>query len=305
MRRIYNTDIREPNNQATLREQYSIDPMSVLGMDMEEYASVKKSIEAFYRNQLKFSGADGYVIGLSGGIDSSLVATLAVDAVGADKVYGVIIPSRYSNEEDISIAVELAENLGMKINDYLQTQSVFDPIFRYLIEAGEVSPDPDMQRIKEGNIQARMRMIILRDIAKNRNGLVLGTTNRSEELMGYFTVGGDGVGGVDNEGICELHKTTERIFAGYLGLDDKIIEKAPTAGLWEGQTDEDELGIRYENLDLILAGIELEVEKKWMADIIDREDISQEEIDMVARHMDKTGYKNRPAPRPFFFRQGR
>ena len=305
MRRIYNTDIREPNTQVTLREQYSIDPMSVLGMDMEEYASVKKSIEAFYRNQLKFSGADGYVIGLSGGIDSSLVATLAVDAVGADKVYGVIMPSRYSNEEDISIAVELAEDLGMKINDYLQTQSVFDPILNLLIEAGQVNPDQDIQRIKEGNIQARMRMIILRDIAKNRNCLVLGTTNRSEELMGYFTIGGDGAGGIDNEGISGLYKTTEKIFAGYLGLDDKIIEKAPTAGLWEGQTDEDELGMSYENLDLILAGLELEVEKRWMADMIDREDISQEEIDMVARHMDKISYKNRPAPRPFFFRQGR
>ncbi|MCK4927145.1 MAG: NAD(+) synthase, partial [Candidatus Aenigmarchaeota archaeon] len=300
MRRIYNADIREPNTQVTLREQYSIDPMSVLGMDMEEYASVKKSIEAFYRNQLKFSGADGYVIGLSGGIDSSLVATLAVDAVGADKVYGVIMPSRYSNEEDISIAVELAEDLGMKINDYLQTQSVFDPILNLLIEAGQVNPDQDIQRIKEGNIQARMRMIILRDIAKNRNCLVLGTTNRSEELMGYFTIGGDGAGGIDNEGISELYKTTEKIFAGYLGLDDKIIEKAPTAGLWEGQTDEDELGMSYENLDLILAGLELEVEKRWMADMIDREDISQEEIDMVARHMDKISYKNRPAPRPFF-----
>ncbi len=301
MRRIYNTDIRDPNGLVMLREQYLRDPFSVLDMDRDDFESVRKRIEIFYRHQLEVSGTDGYVIGLSGGIDSSLVATLAVDAVGADNVYGVIMPSRYSNEEDISIAAELAENLGMKTNDYLQTQSVFDPIFKLLIGVGQTSPDQDIQRIKEGNIQARMRMIILRDIAKNRNSLVLGTTNKSEELMGYFTIGGDGAGGIDNEGICELHKTTERIFAGYLGLDEMIIAKAPTAGLWEGQTDEDELGMSYENLDLVLAGLELEVERGRIVDAIGRDDIGQEEVDKVARHMDKIGYKNKPAPRPFFF----
>lgn len=301
MRRIYNTDIRDPNDLVMLREQYLRDSFSVLDMDRDDFESVRKRIEIFYRHQLEVSGTDGYVIGLSGGIDSSLVATLAVDAVGADKVYGVIMPSRYSNEEDISIAAELAENLGMKTNDYLQTQSVFDSIFNLLIGAGQVNPDQDIQRIKEGNIQARMRMIILRDIAKNRNSLVLGTTNKSEELMGYFTIGGDGAGGIDNEGICELHKTTERIFAGYLGLDEMIITKAPTAGLWEGQTDEDELGMSYENLDLVLAGLELEVERGRIVDAIGRDDIGQEEVDKVARHMDKIGYKNKPAPRPFFF----
>ncbi len=301
MRRIYNTDIRDSNNLVMLREQYLRDSFSVLDMDRDDFESVRKRIEIFYRHQLEVSGTDGYVIGLSGGIDSSLVATLAVDAVGADKVYGVIMPSRYSNEEDISIAAELAENLGMKTNDYLQTQSVFDSIFNLLIGAGQVNPDQDIQRIKEGNIQARMRMIILRDIAKNRNSLVLGTTNKSEELMGYFTIGGDGAGGIDNEGICELHKTTERIFAGYLGLDEMIITKAPTAGLWEGQTDEDELGMSYENLDLVLAGLELEVERGRIVDAIGRDDIGQEEVDKVARHMDKIGYKNKPAPRPFFF----
>lgn len=301
MRRIYNTDIRDSNDLVMLKEQYLRGPFSVLDMDRDNFESVKEKVEAFYRSHLKSSGTDGYVIGLSGGIDSSLVATLAADAVGAGNVYGVIMPSRYSNEEDISIAVELAENLGMKTNDYLQTQSVFDPIFNLLIGAGQASPDQDIQRIKEGNIQARMRMIILRDIAKNRNSLVLGTTNKSEELMGYFTIGGDGAGGIDNEGICELHKTTERIFAGYLGLDEMIITKAPTAGLWEGQTDEDELGMSYENLDLVLAGLEFEVERGRIVDAIGRDDIGQEEVDKVARHMDKIGYKNKPAPRPFFF----
>lgn len=298
MKRIYHRSYSGGNRFKIVQEQYLKEPLSLLGMDVSEFEKVNSQIQEFYQEQLKTSAADGYVIGLSGGIDSSLVATLAVSACGADNVYGVILPSKYSTDDDIDVAVELARGLGIEVNDYGKVKELFNPILDMLVSAGEVNSDPYTQKIKEGNIQARMRMVLLRDIAKNRNSLVLGTTNMSEDIMGYFTIGGDGVGGIDNEGISGMHKTTEKIFAKYLGVDENIINRTPTAGLWPGQTDEDELGMTYENLDQILVGHQLWLTPDQIVGAIDKEEVGLSEVQKVIRHVGKNRYKRMGAPTP-------
>ncbi len=298
MKRIYQRSYSGGNRFKMVQEQYLKEPLSLLGMDVAEFEKINSQIQEFYQEQLNTSSTDGYVIGLSGGIDSALVATLAVEACGADKVYGVILPSKYSTDDDIDVAVCLADKLGIGLNDYGKVRESFNPILDMLVSSGEVNSDPYTQKIKEGNIQARMRMVLLRDIAKNRNSLVLGTTNMSEDIMGYFTIGGDGVGGIDNEGISEMHKTTEKIFAQYLGVDSDIINRTPTAGLWPGQTDEDELGMTYENLDQILVGHQLWLTPDQIVGAIDRDDVGISEVQKVISHVGKNRYKRMSIPTP-------
>jgi len=204
-------------------------------------------IESFLRHHLEDSGARGLVLGMSGGLDSSLVARLCVDAVGADKVLGVWSGEGPPRDAEYRDASAWAKALRVELRRFDIAPLVAG--FRRALKAGKDD------RVALGNVKARARMILLYFIANTEGRLVIGTGNKSELATGYFTLFGDG--GADFLPIGDLYKTQVREMAAFLKVPRKILEKVPTAGLWPGQTDEGELGIRYEDLDRVLLGIEL------------------------------------------------
>ncbi|OIO18715.1 MAG: NAD(+) synthetase [Candidatus Magasanikbacteria bacterium CG_4_9_14_0_2_um_filter_41_10] len=185
------------------------------------------------------------VIGLSGGIDSAVVAFLAVTALGKDNVHGYILPSSTNANEDATLATEVATSLGVSY----ETVSI-EPI----LDAFKTSLEGLTTQHAIGNLKARIRMSILYTKANSIDGMVLGTGNKTECMIGYYTKYGDG--GVDLLPIADLYKHEVRALAKELGVPQDIIEKKPTAGLWKGQYDEDEIGMSYDTLDGILETIE-------------------------------------------------
>ncbi|MGE5403735.1 MAG: NAD+ synthase [Candidatus Saccharibacteria bacterium] len=209
-----------------------------------EAAVVAEKLVEWLRARAKEAGASGAVFGLSGGIDSAVVAGLAKRAF-ADNTLGVIMPS-HSISQDAEHAKLVADAFGIKTK-IVDLTPVYDSVLGSLGESA--GPHP----LAAANIKPRLRMITLYYLAQKHNYLVLGTGNRSELHMGYFTKYGDG--GVDLLPIGKLVKQQVRELAVYLGVPQPIIDKPPSAGLWEGQTDEDEMGITYADLDrYILAG---------------------------------------------------
>ena len=208
-----------------------------------ELEAVREQITDFIVSQHDAAGANGAVIGLSGGIDSSLVATLAVEALGPDRVHGLSLPADVSAPRHRDDAVALAEDLGMDC-DVIDVE----PIVETLVAAAPVAVD---ERAR-GNARARVRAVLNYLVSNAAGGrLVLGTGNRSEALVGYFTKFGDGA--VDCHPIGNLYKCQVRQLARHVGVPVDIVEKTPTAELWEDHTDEDELGLSYDTLDAVLA----------------------------------------------------
>jgi len=204
-------------------------------------------ITSFIRHHLEDSGARGLVLGMSGGLDSAVVAALCVRAVGPKKVVGVWSGEGPAKGRDFRDAKDCARSLGVELRRFDIAPLVAEFQRSLRAKAG--------RRVALGNVKARVRMILLYYIANTENRLVMGTGNKSELAVGYFTVFGDG--GADFLPIGDLYKTQVREMAAFLGIPKAIVEKVPTAGLWPGQTDEGELGIRYEDLDRVLLGIEL------------------------------------------------
>lgn len=211
-------------------------------------------IVLFLRDHLRRSGMDGFVVGISGGIDSAVTAALCVEAVGAGQVLGIRMPHRESDPADAQHGERLCEHLGIE-----STTRDITPIVDGLEEALGFTPDPYVH----GNAKARARMMFLYAEAQGRNRLVCGTGNKSELLVGYFTKWGDG--GVDLEPIGDLYKTQVWALAEHLGLPRDLIERPPSAGLHPGQTDEQELGMSYPRLDAILKGMELNTNPEEIA----------------------------------------
>lgn len=210
---------------------------------VEEWKSV---VVTFLRDHLERSGKAGFVLGVSGGVDSAVTAALCVEAVGRDRVLGIRMPHRESDPLDVEHGEALCAHLGI---DSI-TRDI-TPIVDGLEQALGFQPDPFVH----GNAKARARMMFLYAEAQARDRLVCGTGNKSELLVGYFTKWGDG--GVDLEPIGDLYKTQVWALAEHLGLPRWQIERVPTAGLHPGQTDEQELGLSYPRLDAILKGMEL------------------------------------------------
>ncbi len=207
------------------------------------YQNKVTEITSFIADEFKSSGMDKIVIALSGGIDSALSATLAVKAVGVEKVNVLMLPYGKLNIEGVKDARLVAKSLSMpeKQIKIIDIKPTVDEVIKAL---------PNVNNLRKGNIMARVRMIYLYDKAKELNALVCGTENKSEYYLGYFTRFGDEAS--DLEPIQGLYKTQVWSLAKYLNIPEKIISKSPSAGLWEGQTDESELGFSYSQADEIL-----------------------------------------------------
>ncbi|GAB3041247.1 NAD+ synthase [Natronobiforma cellulositropha] len=209
----------------------------------EELETHRDHITGFIRERADAAGADGAVLGLSGGIDSTLTAYLAVEALGADQVHGLVLPARVSSDEHMSDAERVARDLEIS-SDVIEVEPVVDALLA-------AYPDAEGDPVAVGNARARTRAVLNYLVANHENRLVVGTGNRSEAMVGYFTKYGDGA--VDCHPIGNLYKGQVRQLAGHLGVPEDLVSKTPTAELWADQTDEDELGIDYDTLDFVLA----------------------------------------------------
>lgn len=217
-------------------------------MKLEQYL---KEIESFLKNYLESNHMDSYVLGLSGGVDSSLVAAIARKAVGKDRLYCFAIDIE-SNPQDIIDAKSVAKELDLN----LKVVNLTDTYHSYLKDlSGE-----DFIRLTKSNLKVRMRMVALFAYAQEKKGLVLGTDNADERYVGYFTKYGDGA--ADVLPIVHLTKSEVRDAAKMYGLSEILANRVPSAGLFEGQTDEKEMGISYKDLDDFLLGKEIDPKAK-------------------------------------------
>ncbi|WP_255170638.1 NAD+ synthase [Natrononativus amylolyticus] len=203
----------------------------------------REHITDFIRERTDAAGADGAVLGLSGGIDSTLVAHLAVEALGAENVRGLVLPARVSAAANMSDAERVARRLEMPF-DVIEVEPMVDALL-------EAYPEAEGDHLAVGNARARVRGVLNYLVANHESRLVLGTGNRSEAAVGYFTKYGDGA--VDCHPIGNLYKQQVRQLARHVGVPDDLVEKTPTAELWDDQTDETEMGMDYDTLDSVLA----------------------------------------------------
>ncbi len=210
----------------------------------------RRVIGAFIRGQLSQAGFDRAVLGLSGGIDSALVAYLVAEAIGADRLLCVLMPYRTSSAESVADADEVVRRLGC-VRDLVEITGMVDAYFG---EGGAVGSAGEEGRtasaLRRGNLMARMRMAVLYDRSVTWGGLVVGTGNKTEALIGYTTLFGDSACAFAPIG--DLYKSQVRQLAADMGVPDAILRKAPSADLWPGQTDESEAGFSYPELDRLL-----------------------------------------------------
>lgn len=201
---------------------------------------VHRVLVAFIRDEVHKVGFERGVVGVSGGIDSSLVCFLAAEALGAENVLALRMPYRTSSPDSLEHAQMVIDQLGVR-SDTVDITPVVEPLLERF---------PDMSDLRSGNVMARTRMIVLFDQSSAFNGLVLGSGNKTEILLGYSTLYGDSAAAMHPLG--DLYKTQVRQLAREVGVPEPIIEKPPSADLWPGQTDEDELGFTYERVDRLL-----------------------------------------------------
>ncbi|CAI50005.1 NAD synthase, ammonia-dependent [Natronomonas pharaonis DSM 2160] len=201
-------------------------------------------IVEFIEETIETAGADRAVLGLSGGIDSTTVAYLAVAALGPDRVHGISMPSSVNPDDDETDAERVANALDIEF-DVID----INPIVDAFVDAAPDHAADD--RMALGNVRVRTRAVLNYFVANAEDGLVLGTGNRSEAATGYFTKYGDQA--VDCNPIGNLYKCQVRQLARELGVPEDLVSRTPTAAMWEGQTDEEEMGLGYDELDAILA----------------------------------------------------
>jgi len=197
-------------------------------------------LTSFISEEVAKAGRKRVVLGMSGGVDSSLVAHLAALALGPSNVYALLLPFRTSSQESLAHARLEIDKLGIP-HRVIEITPIAETLFRQL---------PSMDRRRMGNAMARLRMIVLYDQSEEHEALVIGTSNKTEMLLGYGTLHGDTAWALNPIG--DLYKTQVRQLARAVGVDEVIINKVPTADLWAGQTDEGEIGLTYDMIDRVL-----------------------------------------------------
>ena len=232
----------------------------------------------FIKEELAIVGFSKAVIGLSGGIDSSLVAYLASEALGPENVLGIRMPYQASSQESLDHAQLVIDNLGIH-HMTVDITPMVEPLFNLYTD---ISPH------RKGNIMARQRMIILYDQSMAFNGLVVGTSNKTESLLGYTTLFGDNAAAILP--IADLYKYQVRELSRELGVPDVIIDKAPSADLWPGQSDENELGYTYNDADQLLY---LMVDKHYTLDEAVQAGFEREFVKKVWNTVRTMQYKRR------------
>lgn len=203
-------------------------------------ALARTILTGFIRTELRRVGFERAVVGLSGGLDSAVSCALAAEALGAQNVLALRLPYRTSAPDSLEDARLVAEKLGVQM-DTLEITGMVEPLF---------DRDPGMSNVRRGNIMARARMIVLYDYSESWKGLVIGTSNKTEILLGYTTLWGDMAAAINPLG--DLYKTQLRQLAGALDLPPSVLQKPPSADLWIGQTDETEMGLKYDEVDRLL-----------------------------------------------------
>jgi NAD+ synthase len=231
-------------------------------------------IEQMIRYAYWTSGCTGIVVGLSGGVDSAVAAAFCCRAIGAEKVLGLSLPSSISNPADTKDAAAFCEQMGM-----MHRIISIEPI----LEGFRTMPEFKESRYLIGNLMARTRMAVLYYHANRDRKIVCGTSNRSEFMLGYCTKYGDNA--ADLQPLLHLYKSEVYEYADELGIPKSIINKAPSAGLWEGQRDEEEIGLSYAEIDNSLQALEL---KGWIAATPTEEKV----LELVK----KSEHKRIPAP---------
>ena len=217
-------------------------------------AQAVEVITGFIGSQMTQTGFSRLVVGLSGGVDSATTAFLAVRAAGADNVLGVRMPYRTSSPDSEADALAVVEALGCR-TELVDISPMVEPMLA-LIDGDETAT-----RVRRGNVMARQRMIVLYDRSAAFDALVIGTSNKTEALLGYGTLWGDMAAAI--QPIGDLYKSQLREVAECLGVPERILTKPPSADLWPGQTDETELGASYDDLDRILYAL---VDRRWSQD---------------------------------------
>ena len=240
---------------------------------------VTEILTGFVREEVGKVGFRRGVVGLSGGVDSALTLAIACRALGAENVVPIVMPYRTSSPASERDARRVAAQLGadpLVIDISAQVDAYFERL-------------PEADRARRGNKMARERMSILYDVSSARHALVIGTSNKTELLLGYSTIHGDSAYALNPIG--DLYKTQVYALAGHLGLPEEVLAKAPSADLWEGQSDEEELGFSYALVDRLLFHM---VDERRGRDELLRLGFDGGFVDQVARRVRDSQFKRRP-----------
>ncbi len=241
-------------------------------LQIKDKAFIEEVLTEFIKEELLKAGFKKAVIGLSGGVDSSLTAFLTVKALGKENVIGISMPYKTSSPSSREDAKLVAKTLGIEFHEIDITPQI-DAYYKLFPKADPVS---------KGNKMARERMSILYDFAHREKALVIGTSNKSELLIGYSTRWGDSAHDVNPIG--DLYKTQVWEMAEFVGVPEKIVKKKPSADLWPGQTDEGEIGLSYRELDKILVGyVDLRLRKEELIEIGFKKEIVEKVLNMVQK----------------------
>jgi len=243
-----------------------------------DWDNIKKQLVKFLKDEVAKTGLEKVTVGISGGLDSAVVAILCKEVFG-DNMSGVLMPSQFSSDSSIKDAIELCEKFDIKyeiVEIAPMVKGYFD----------NYAKDADPLRI--GNYSARMRMAVLYDISARDNSLVVGTSNKSELLLGYGTIFGDIACAINPIG--QLYKSDEFEFARYLGVTEAILDKKPSADLWDGQSDEEELGYSYATMDNVLKKL---VDENISKEQLLKDGIDEKLVDMLIYRMKANAFKGK------------